>query len=193
MLYLLSPRQKFKPIFNYEQSLNYYDFFYTQKKLKQEELRIVIMLPDLNQLEALTKQDFIYSHGPLLISQKIQTILQKEFELGLVQFFEAEIDGFGVLDTHVALHVVNIEPVADLEKSTFEYDPFRDEYEFEVLVLKQAFEWDLTIARGIGAEIHIFINEALKQRLVEGGVKKGLVLYTIYNPFRPSEGEFIKI
>ncbi|NHB59589.1 hypothetical protein G9F32_16475 [Acinetobacter sp. 194] len=167
MLYAVYPRKSQKDIiFDYDKSENYY-IFDEEKKISSDAFKIsYIFNGNIKKLQSL---DFVFTNGPILVSEKIQKILQSEVDKGFVQFFDVTIDGYANELSLKALHVIHNEITTNLNESVYEEDD--DEFEFDIQILNDTFEWDLSIAKSKEVPFQLVINEGLKNRFIEGDVK----------------------
>lgn len=122
---------------------------------------------------ALSRYDIIFHLGYLIVSQKVKTLLQPEAERRWVQFLDIAINGHGVSDDFFALHVSNHEHATDFARSVYEKTGFDgcEEYEFDVQQLKDAFDWDVSIAADADYPTQTIVSGDLCRRLMQVGLK----------------------
>lgn len=195
MLYAIYPKSS-QNIIQFSWNSKNYQELDKEKKIKKEDIQIIYELLGKNTIEntidKLNKYDLIFTAGPLLISDKVKKILAKEYELGLVQFIEVEIEKIGKLDNFYCLHIINYESVTDFDNSIYELEGWEnDEYEFELQTLKKQFDWDLSIAKDKEVPGQIIINEDLKNRFINAGIKN-IYFYSKIDSFNDDNSEFIK-
>ena len=83
-----------------------------------------------NKSYSLDRYDFLFTVGPLIVSQKVKEILKPEQEAGFVQFFPVNIKNQKVLDGFYVVHITNHENTTDLNNSIYEKDEWDDEEEY---------------------------------------------------------------
>lgn len=173
MVYAIYPKSIQKIIrFNYPNSINYKLF--NENIFINDQVKIVYDLLGSKNIDNIFKFDFLFTAGPIIVSGKVKNILKQEEDKKLVQFFPIFIEGCGLIKEMYALHIVQIEDVVDLNKSIYSSEFFlgEEKLQFNRIIFKDNFDWDLTICRSLHDLKQIVVRYDLKDRLIEAGVKK---------------------
>lgn len=190
MLYAVYPKKTQKSIiFCYDKSNNYY-LFDSEKKLDIHNFKLVYELLDKSKKGAISKEFFIFTNGPILINHKIRSIFDEEEKKGFVQFFDIDILNFDEQNIFFAMHIIHQENITDMDSSLYELDD--DEYDFEYQVLKNKFDWDLSIAKAKEVPFQVVINEDIKNRFIDHNIK-GINLYRTIDSYNDKNSDFIKL
>ncbi|MBO3655653.1 hypothetical protein [Acinetobacter bereziniae] len=190
MLYAIYPRKSQNYlIFSYENSINYF-IFDEERKIEPDEVKIVYELLDKNKYLHLERADFIFTNGPVLVSDKVKDILEDEIERGFVQFFNIEIINCDKEFKLFAMYIIHQENVTNLDESIYELEG--DDFEFDIQILKIKFDWDLTIAKSKEVPFQIVINDDIKDRFLNNNINN-VNLYSKIDSFNDKNSEFIKL
>lgn len=147
-----------------------------------------------NKSYSLDRYDFLFTVGPLIVSQKVKEILKPEQEAGFVQFFPVNIKNQKVLDGFYVVHITNHENTTDLNNSIYKKDEWDDEeeYQFSIQKFKESFDWDVSIAKSKEKFAQIVVNDNLKDRLISAGVRD-LIFYTKIDYINDENSEFVLV
>ena len=178
MLYALYPHQK-TDILSIDWTSENYALLDSEGWLDTQSVQLKFNLKAGKTPAALNRYDIIFHLGFLIISKKVKALLQPEAERHWVQFLDITINGHGVSDDFFALHVTNHEHATDFARSVYEKTGFDgcEEYEFDVQQLKDAFDWDVSIAMDADYPTQTIVSGDLCRRLMQVGLKNTVRFY----------------
>lgn len=118
--------------------------------------------------------DFLFSDGPIVVSQKAAELLSPSEEMGDIQLIEASLSMNGT--SHYGYKVLNILrslPCIDMEKSESQpilsYLPDGPR-KFSKVVLKRNVKNDFFIARSLECNSFIVISDSLREVFIENNI-----------------------
>lgn len=188
MIFAIYPKLEQKLLKFSWDSVNY-QLLDNEGKISQNIQLIYELSP--KKMGSLKQYDFLFTVGPLIVSQKVKEILKPEEEAGFVQFFPVNIKHHGILDGFYVAHITNHENTTDLHNSVYEKDEWDDEeYQFAIQTFKENFDWDISIAKSKEKFAQIVVNGNLKDRLISAGIKD-LIFYNKIDYINDESSEFI--